>query len=139
MDIKQRLAHDLDRHTLTVLSGDELRELRRDALAEIERLEKQVHVTGNESMDIKKRLREVVEFRGPIDYGQPETLNLCREALVEIERQAEVIRTLGVELELARAGAWPNGPIAMRLEALEQWQLVVIQASDSLIRKIAPR
>jgi hypothetical protein len=39
MDIKQRLGHDLDRHTLTLLSGDELRQLRRDALAEIETLE----------------------------------------------------------------------------------------------------
>jgi hypothetical protein len=80
MDIKQRLAHDLDRHTLTLLSGDELRELRRDALAEIERLES---LSGG---DIRGDLEMMETLDNRVELITQSVKYMCRRALAEIRR-----------------------------------------------------
>jgi hypothetical protein len=66
---------------------------------------------------------------------------LCRDALEEIERQAEVIRTLGVELDIASAAVRAEIPEVAQLTrhtiALQK-PLPAMDVGDSLLLVIVP-
>lgn len=92
-------------------------------------------------MDIKERLREVIDFAGPVDYAPSDKRELCRDALAEIERQQEVIRTLQVELDIARSAARDTLPEVHQLTRHTitlQKPLPAMDVGDSLLLVIVP-
>jgi hypothetical protein len=92
-------------------------------------------------MDIKQRLQEFLD--GPVTWEEriPGITKLCRDALEEIERQAEVIRTLGVELDIASAAVRAEIPEVAQLTrhtiALQK-PLPAMDVGDSLLLVIVP-
>jgi hypothetical protein len=91
-------------------------------------------------MDIKQRLRSHV-VEGSSTAYVVKTRELLNDALAEIERQEEVIRTLGVELDIARAAVRAEIPevaqITRHTIALQK-PLPAMDVGDSLLLVIVP-
>jgi hypothetical protein len=92
-------------------------------------------------MDIKRLLGQLSDRVTDIGFGRWTGPVICREAVAEIERQAEVIRTLGVELDIARAAVRRDMPEVTQLTRHTitlQRPLPAMDVGDSLLLVVVP-
>lgn len=92
-------------------------------------------------MDIKRRLAQAAELFTEDGKTSEWRVELCREAVAEIERQAETIRTLGVELDIARAAVRAELPEVTQLTRHTitlQKPLPALDVGDSILLLVVP-
>jgi hypothetical protein len=92
-------------------------------------------------MDIKQKLQQFLDVPGTWEGRIPGITRLCREALTEIESDAEVIRTLKIELDIARAAVRAGMPEVAQLTRHTitlQKPLPAMEVGDSLLLVIVP-
>lgn len=101
-----------------------------------------LRIMDNMTIDIKQRLRDTIDSdqASPMDIWSVRAL--CRDALTKIEVLEESIRTLQLELDIARSavrGQSPDCLVLTRHTITLQRALPALNEGDSILLIVAPR
>lgn len=92
-------------------------------------------------MDIKQRLQQMVDSKDLSYVGAATVAELCKEAVEEIERNEETIRTLQLHLDMARSAVRSQSPEVVQLTRHTitlQRPIPALEVGDSIILIVAP-